>query len=473
MALPYMTPSPGSEVEPGEWARVMIGPVLGLGLSLLSLLGVAVNLFIVVVVFMAKQVRVESGGAARILLAQLGIVGFFTSAIFLATETMQYFNMEPIIPCDVSGTTLMILHPMALFNIVGLNCDRYLAIAAPLHYSSLVKPRKVLLIVGLAWFLCISLAVIPHTFTTFRMNPINFDCRPIFYIFGGFVFVCVYSTTTFIIPVSIVVFCNIKVLMIARHHRHRIARAIFEVTLSAQVTITHQKNPFLLPQGSRAARYSSATTTILQITFSLVVLYSLNYVICLLESIGFALSNDLYYTSLALHVISSPYNAFMYGLKNKLLKRALRHYWRKKMTKCELDLEIQARTPSRRPSITPHQRLHQEVGRPASAGIIHQSTPRPSALRHSVTSASLLVTKKCSNHGKKRNKPTILVTKPGSGDDMAASLGERSRYKLGGSVSSMSGDSDVTQEDWGAPHWHLCASSTSLPTRPDEHIPLR
>uniref|UniRef100_A0A146LYC3 Melatonin receptor type 1A n=3 Tax=Lygus hesperus TaxID=30085 RepID=A0A146LYC3_LYGHE len=450
----------------------MIGPVLGLGLSLVSLLGVAVNFYIVVVVFLAKQVRVESGGAARILLAQLGIVGFFTSTIFLATETMQYFNMEPIIPCDVSGTTLMILHPMALFNIVGLNCDRYLAIAAPLHYSSLVKPRKVLLIVGLAWALCISLAVVPHTFTSFRTNPITFDCRPVLYILGGFVFVCVYSIATFIIPVSIVVFCNIKVLMIARHHRHRIARAIFEVTLSAQVTITHQKNPFLLPQSTSAGRYRSATTTIMQITFSLVVLYSLNYVIFLLESIGMALSNDLYYTSLALHVISSPYNAFMYGLKNKLLRRAFRHYWRKKMTKCELDLEIQARTPSRRPSITP-QRVHQEVGRPASAGVINQSTPRPSALRHSVTSASLLVTKKYSNHGKKRSKPTILVTKPGSGDDMVVSLGERSHYKLGGSVSSMSGDSDVTQEDWGAPHWHLCSSSMSLPTRPDEHIPLR
>lgn len=69
----------------------------------------------------------------------------------------------------------------------------------------------------------------------------------------------------------------------------------------------------------------------------------------------------------------------------------------------------------------------------------------------------------------------ILVTKPGSEDDMEIALGERSRYKLGGSASSVSGDSDVTQEDWGAPNWHLSASSTSLPTRPEEHaiIPLR
>lgn len=75
--------------------------------------------------------------------------------------------------------------------------------------------------------------------------------------------------------------------MIARHHRHRIARAIFEVTLSAQVTITHQKNPFLLPQpGSASGRHRSANTTILQITISLFVFYGLNYVLLIAESAG-------------------------------------------------------------------------------------------------------------------------------------------------------------------------------------------
>ncbi|CAB0005869.1 unnamed protein product, partial [Nesidiocoris tenuis] len=61
----------------------------------------------------------------------------------------------------------------------------------------------------------------------------------------------------------------------------------------------------------------------------------------------------LYYTSTVLQAISPPYNAFLYGLKNKLLRRTFRNYWRKKMTKSELDQEILARTPSRRPSLTP------------------------------------------------------------------------------------------------------------------------
>lgn len=48
---------------------------------------------------------------------------------------------------------------------------------------------------------------------------------------------------------------------------------------------------------------------------------------------------------------------YLYGLKNKGLKKAFMNYWRKKQTKNEVNHEIQARTPStcgsRRPSLTP------------------------------------------------------------------------------------------------------------------------
>ena len=57
----------------------------------------------------------------------------------------------------------------------------------------------------------------------------------------------IYSTFGLILPALLVTICNLRVLGIARDHRHRIASAIYEVTLSAQVTITHQRNPFFMP----------------------------------------------------------------------------------------------------------------------------------------------------------------------------------------------------------------------------------
>lgn len=82
-----------------------------------------------------------------------------------------------------------------------------------------------------------------------------------------------------------------QVLMIARYHRHRIARAIFEVTLSAQVTITHQKNPFLMSSGggnSGGNRWAgrSASASVLQLVGSLIILYTPYYTLMLWQALG-------------------------------------------------------------------------------------------------------------------------------------------------------------------------------------------
>lgn len=156
--------------------------------------------------------------------------------------------------------------------------------------------------------------------------------------------------------------------MIARYHRHRIASAIFEVTLSAQVTITHQRNPFFLPGGVASKfRGRSAISTVLQLLGSFVVLYFPYYGVIIWESSAstFLTSKDMY-TRVHPHLItlastlltcSPPVNGLLYGIKNKLLRKSFQNYWRKQMTKNEINHEIQNRTPSacgsRRPSLTP------------------------------------------------------------------------------------------------------------------------
>lgn len=156
--------------------------------------------------------------------------------------------------------------------------------------------------------------------------------------------------------------------MIARYHRHRIASAIFEVTLSAQVTITHQRNPFFLPGGLTSKfRGRSAVSTVLQLLGSFFVLYFPYYGVIVWESSAstFLAGKDIYarahphLITLAstLLTCSPPVNGLLYGIKSKILRKSFQNYWRKKMTKCEVNHEIQARTPSacgsRRPSLTP------------------------------------------------------------------------------------------------------------------------
>ncbi|CAH2003877.1 unnamed protein product [Acanthoscelides obtectus] len=156
--------------------------------------------------------------------------------------------------------------------------------------------------------------------------------------------------------------------MIARYHRHRIASAIYEVTLSAQVTITHQRNPFFVPtvtapsSGGPKFKSRSAIYTVFQLVASFLILYVPYYTTIMWDATLGALNNrkdqvTLYAIASSLLVSSVPVNAFLYGVRSKILKKTLKNYWRKKQTKSEVNQEIQARTPStcgsRRPSLTP------------------------------------------------------------------------------------------------------------------------
>ena len=83
------------------------------------------------------------------------------------------------------------------------------------------------------------------------------------------VYGAVYTLLGLALPTILVTVCNLRVLGIARYHRHRIASAIYEVTLSAQVTITHQRNPFFIPtvtspnaSGGGPHRFHSAASTV-------------------------------------------------------------------------------------------------------------------------------------------------------------------------------------------------------------------
>lgn len=163
--------------------------------------------------------------------------------------------------------------------------------------------------------------------------------------------------------------------MIARYHRHRIASAIYEVTLSAQVTITHQRNPFFVPtvtapsSGGPKFRGRSAISTVLQLLISFLLLYLPYYGVILWEASASTLLTSASKATIprihphfitlvsTLLTCSPPINGFLYGVKSKTLRKTFQNYWRKQLTKSEVNQEIQARTPStcgsRRPSLTP------------------------------------------------------------------------------------------------------------------------
>ncbi|XP_034240249.1 beta-3 adrenergic receptor-like, partial [Thrips palmi] len=352
---------------------------LGIPLTAITVLGLLLNLYIILVVILSKQVHT----ANNLLLLHLGVVDVCVGLVLgvllvcggggggavvgpVKAFPLDLAGLPRAAPCSMPGFLLSVLHPLALWTLCGLHTDRYFAISTPLHYGAKVSTRKVLWGLAASWL--------------GSLWPPSWPSWPPW---GPVLQAGIYTTATLLLPATIVLVCNLKVLMIARHHRHRIASAIFEVTLSAQVTITHQRNPFApgynpeqgeqgppgISPGAAAAvaaaaaakfRSRSALCPVLQLLGSLVLLYFPYYGLILWDALAASHAVKAphpHITTLAICLItcSPPVNGLLYGVKNKVLRKTIQNYWRKQMSKSEVNQEIQARTPStcgsRRPSL--------------------------------------------------------------------------------------------------------------------------
>ncbi|XP_076675133.1 uncharacterized protein LOC143372622 [Andrena cerasifolii] len=347
----------------------MVPWAFGVPLILVSALGLLLNGYVLLVVLgLGKQTH-QQQAANTLLLTHLGAVEAAVCLILLIFTTGSW----PIAGswCVLHGFLLALLHPVALWTVTGLNCDRYYAIAAPLHYTALVSPRRVAVGLAASWTGALFLCVLPFwgLVPPYRYSPGLGCCAPDFgndsWGLAAALYGAVYAILGLALPAVLVTVCNLRVLGIARYHRHRIASAIYEVTLSAQVTITHQRNPFFVPTVTAPTavsppRFRSAASTVMQLIGSLYLLYFPYCGLILWEVCGVGNQAHLYdhpkLASLAslLLACSPPINGLLYGLKSQTLRRSVQNYWRKKATKSELQQEIQARTPSaagsRRPS---------------------------------------------------------------------------------------------------------------------------
>lgn len=353
----------------GPWA-------FGVPIVLVSCVGLLLNAYILLVVLgLGKQIH-QQQTANTLLLIHLGAVEAAVCLVLLIFSTGSWPFAGTW--CVLHGFLLALLHPVALWTVTGLNCERYYAIAAPLHYAALVSPRRVIFGLAASWMgsLLLCLPPISGLAPPYKYIPGLGCCAPDFgndnWGSSAVVYGVAYAFLGLALPAVLVTVCNLRVLGIARYHRHRIASAIYEVTLSAQVTITHQRNPFFIPSitspnaGGGPPRFHSAASTVMQLVGSLYLLYFpycgliLWEVCCAIGVGGVGSQQRLHahprFASLAslLLACSPPVNGLLYGLKSRTLRRSVQNYWRKKATKSELQQEIQARTPSatgsRRPS---------------------------------------------------------------------------------------------------------------------------
>ncbi|XP_015512949.1 probable G-protein coupled receptor 21 [Neodiprion pinetum] len=344
----------------------------GWQLGVISAIGLMLNAYIVIIVILTRQTRTPASAATpatTVLLVHLGAVEIILCLVILIASSTNG------VPCVLHGFVLALLHPVALWTVTGLNCDRYCAIAAPLHYAGLVSTKRVAFALVTAWsgILLLCLPPLCGLAPPYRYDPGLGWCVPDLGAVGWGMeatwYAVTYTSLGLALPAALVTACNLRVLRIARYHRHRIASAIYQVTLSAQVTITHQRNPFsLMPAtwmqgnaGGPPRLRSPATCTVVQLLGSLYTMY-LPYCVLIAWKVCTGQQSlpeppaEVETFAATLLACSAPVNGLLYGLKSRALRHSVRNYFRKKATESELHQEIQARVPSvtgsRRPSMS-------------------------------------------------------------------------------------------------------------------------
>lgn len=55
----------------------------------------------------------------------------------------EYSDFVSVGYCTICSFLIGLLRPVAVWTVCGLNCDRYYAISAPLHYGSYINSKKV------------------------------------------------------------------------------------------------------------------------------------------------------------------------------------------------------------------------------------------------------------------------------------------------------------------------------------------
>ncbi|KAK4307697.1 hypothetical protein Pmani_020543, partial [Petrolisthes manimaculis] len=253
--------------------------------------------------------------------------------------------------CHMQGFLLLVLHTAGVWMVVGLHCDKYCAIATPLRYTQLVTRPRVAVFSCLAWLLGLGVAT-PPLAASYTYTPSHGVCLPACHTATAAGYVWALAGVCVLVPMVVLVVVNTRIIIIARHHQHRIFSAIFEVMMSAQATVTHQKNPFDLPRKKRKSVWS-----VVEQVVAFLGCCTPWFLTGVWESVQGRPAHP-YWTLLSTTtlVITPLAHVMVYGAKSRGVRQALRHYLRKKLYKTEMRQEIQARIPSacnsRRPSIT-------------------------------------------------------------------------------------------------------------------------
>lgn len=281
-----------------------------------------------------------------------------------------------------------------VWTVTGITIDKYITISYPLHASRIITTKRVAIFITMSWLTGFFLSLPPlmgictYAYSPYRSsNSIHCDRNSILsgngnsyhYLLNTSVgewiylsFVIIYLLFSIIIPLLAITICNFHILLIAENHRHRIVTAIYEITLqtnantasnlsmsssssSASSTPTAQTTPANTSASSQNVRSKSVESLIKrrgrdaflpvsQLIGSLILFTVPSYVIFCLEALdGIAIHPVIISLVTFCLTLMPTINAYIYGVKSKLLRQTFKFLLHRYLYKQGVSLEIDRR----------------------------------------------------------------------------------------------------------------------------------
>ncbi|XP_041710051.1 histamine H2 receptor [Coregonus clupeaformis] len=202
--------------------------ILGVFLSLLILLTVCGNVLVCLAVCATRRLRCLT----NCFIVSLAITDLLLGMLVLPFSALLQLSNWPLGPtiCNIYISLDVMLCTASILTLLAISLDRYLAVTAPLRYSSLVLPRRVALAMALVWAVSLAVSFLPihlgwNTVDGSVQNrdqgdnktECNFELNPSYAV--------VDASLTFYLPLLIMCWTYHRILRIARAQARRIIHA--------------------------------------------------------------------------------------------------------------------------------------------------------------------------------------------------------------------------------------------------------
>uniref|UniRef100_A0A8C7PIZ2 Histamine H2 receptor n=1 Tax=Oncorhynchus mykiss TaxID=8022 RepID=A0A8C7PIZ2_ONCMY len=215
-------------VGTGTPVRMLSMVILGVFLSLLILLTVCGNVLVCLAVCATRRLRCLT----NCFIVSLAITDLLLGMLVLPFSALLQLSDWPLGPtiCNIYISLDVMLCTASILTLLAISLDRYLAVTAPLRYSSLVLPRRVAFAMALVWAVSLAVSFLPihlgwntvdgnvqNRGQGDNMTECNFELNPSYAV--------VDSSLTFYLPLLIMCWTYHRILRIARAQARRIIHA--------------------------------------------------------------------------------------------------------------------------------------------------------------------------------------------------------------------------------------------------------